>query len=197
MGILDQPSVMMTPGTPAQRCRQATRMVRPGSGTHAIASLAAALLLAALAPLGPSFAADEADSFGRWQWDSRNCERNLEGSEPSRCARVQVDQAIEGMLTIRFIANGPKRDGSNLLVFVGVLPAGQESMRCRQGKCEPVAPVRTEVSTVSESSFDGRGLAEGLPKAWPADGNCRVEPNEVICEAKALSGERWRAQASH
>ncbi|MCP9917228.1 hypothetical protein [Cyanobium sp. ATX 6F1] len=170
--------------------------MHPPSGRHAFASLAVAVLLAALAPLGPSFAGDGAEGFGRWQWDVGKCERNLEGQEPSRCGRVQVDQAVEGLLTIRFIASGPKRDGSNLLVFVGVLPKGQQPMRCRQGKCEPVAPVRAELSSVSESSFDGRGLAEGLPKAWPADGSCQVGPSEVSCEAKALSGERWRAQAS-
>lgn len=155
-----------------------------------------ALLLAALAPLGPSFAGDEAASFGRWQWDARKCERNLEGQEPALCGRVKVDQAAEGLLTIRFIASGPKRDGSNLLVFVGALSEGQRPLSCRMGKCVPVGPVRAEVSSVSESSFDERGLAEGLPKAWPADGSCRVDPSEVSCEAKALSGERWRAQAS-
>ncbi|MGB7564171.1 MAG: hypothetical protein WBM08_05400 [Prochlorococcaceae cyanobacterium] len=187
---------MVTPGTAVGAKTRGGRNIKPPSGRDALASLAIAFLLAALAPLGPSFAGDEADSFGRWQWDVGKCERNLEGQEPARCARVQVDQAVEGLLTIRFIASGPQRDGSNLLVFVGALSEGQRPMRCRLGKCAPVAPVRAEVSSVSESSFDGRGLAEGLPKAWPADGSCRVEPSGVSCEAKALSGERWTAQAS-
>ncbi|MCP9850588.1 hypothetical protein [Cyanobium sp. Morenito 9A2] len=192
-GCIDPQRVMETQGKASGT--RAPCAGRTRRSDRYLASLAVALLLASLAPIGSALARDDSGSFGRWQWSVGRCERNLEGLAPSSCGRVQVDQATEGMLTIRFIASGPKRDGNNVLLFVGLLPKGEAPMRCRQGSCEPVGPVRAEVSTVSEHSFDGRGVAEGLPKAWPAEGSCRVALAEVSCEAKALSGERWRAQA--
>jgi hypothetical protein len=155
-----------------------------------------ALLLGALVPQGASFAGSGLEGFGRWQWDVRRCERNLEGGAVARCGKVQVDQVQEDVLSVRFIANGPQRDGTNQLTFVGTVVKGQTALRCRDALCQPVTGVQTTVSSVSERFFDARGVAEGLPKAWPADGSCRVEPTGVVCEAKALTGERWRAEAT-
>ena len=154
-----------------------------------------ALLLVGFVPQGASFAGDGVEGFGRWQWSVRSCERNLEGGSAGRCGKVQVDQVQEDVLSVRFIANGPQRDSSNQLTFVGTLAKGEKALRCRDALCKPSIGVQTTVSSVSERAFDGRGLAEGLPKAWPADGSCRVEPTGVLCEAKALSGEHWRAEA--
>lgn len=114
----------------------------------------------------------------------------------ARCGRVQVDLVQEDVLTVRFIASDPRGDRTSHLTFVGSVPKGQSGLRCRDARCQPVSGLQTSVSSVSERSFDSRGVAEGLPRAWPAGGSCRVEPKGVLCEAKGPSGEHWRAEAS-
>ena len=134
--------------------------------------------------------------FGSWQSGTRSCSRNLAGFPQSNCQQVQLDQQMEGLLTVRFIAPGAQKDSLNQLIVVGLLQPNSQPLLCQQGHCQPAGPLTTVVSTVSERSFDGRGLAQGLPKAWLASGSCRFEGRNVRCEAAAPDGQRWQANAS-
>ncbi len=134
--------------------------------------------------------------FGSWQSGTRSCSRNLAESPPSNCQQVQLEQQLEGLLTVRFIAPGAQKDSLNQLILVGLLQPNSPPLVCLQGHCQLAGPLSTVVSTVSERSFDGRGLAQGLPKAWLASGSCRVEGRSVRCEAAAADGQRWQATAS-
>lgn len=82
-----------------------------------------------------------------------------------------------------------------MLTFVGILSAPSEAMECRQASCSLVKPMELSLSTVSETLFDARGVASSLPSAWPVNGTCRLDPSLVRCEARALSGESWLAEA--
>ena len=134
--------------------------------------------------------------YGHWQSGTRSCKRNLASAPQGPCQLVQLDQQVEGLLTVRFIAPGAQKDSLNQLIVVGLLQPNSQPLLCQQGRCQPAGPLTTAVSTVSERSFDGRGLAQGLPKAWLANGNCRFDPGSVRCEATAPGGERWQADAS-
>jgi hypothetical protein len=141
-------------------------------------------------PAGP------AGGFGHWQSGTRSCSRNLAGSPQSPCQLVQLNQQLEGLLTVRFIAPGAQKDSLNQLIVVGLLQPSSQPLLCQQGRCQPDGPLSTLVSTVSERSFDGRGLAQGLPKSWLASGTCRFEDRRVRCQATAPGGEHWQAEAS-
>jgi len=134
--------------------------------------------------------------FGSWQSGTRSCSRNLAGSPPSHCQQVQLEQQLEGLLTVRFIAPGAQKDSLNQLIVAGLLQPNSAPLVCQQGLCQLAGPLSTLVSTVSERSFDGRGLAQGLPKAWLASGSCRFEGRSVRCEAAAADGQRWQATAN-
>jgi hypothetical protein len=47
--------------------------------------------------------------YGHWQSGTRSCNRNLAAAPPGPCQLVQLDQQVEGLLTVRFIAQGPRR----------------------------------------------------------------------------------------
>jgi hypothetical protein len=154
-----------------------------------IASALAAALVQAPAAAGP------AGGFGRLQDTARSCLINLAAAPQRPCAALQFDQQLEGLLSIRFMAPGGGGEARDQLTFVGVLDQASTPLLCEQGRCRLQGPVRTQISSVSESSFDGRGVATGLPKAWPARGTCSVEQRQVRCQARALSGETWSAAA--
>jgi hypothetical protein len=158
--------------------------------------LVLAPLLLLLLEAGPLQAQRRADGFGSWQRAAQTCRRNLAGDQPAGCLSVQLSQQQEGVLSVRFIARGSKPDSANQLTFAGALVAGATPLACNGGRCTPKGPLRTVLTSVSEASFDERGLAQGLPSAWPAEGSCQLEASSVRCEARALSGETWAAQAT-
>ncbi len=179
------------------------RADRRGAGARAAAPGRPRALLLALAPLlllpleaGPLLAQRRADGFGTWQRAAQSCRRNLAGAQPADCLSVQLSQQLEGVLSVRFIARGAQRDSASQLTFAGALAAGATPLACQGGRCTPKGPLSTELTSVSQGSFDERGLAQGLPAAWPAEGRCQLEATSVRCEARALSGETWSAQAT-
>ena len=117
--------------------------------------------------------------------------RFLAASEPSRDNRSAGSQASGGTM-----GSGTQRPQSEAVVFAGLLAAGQPPMHCgRDGRCEPRLPLRLQVSMVAQASYDGLGLATGLPRAGLAKGHCQLMNGLVRCEAGNASGERWLAEA--
>ena len=175
-------------------------------GIASLALVAVPPQAAALPSASPARAAEPAvpnrgpvgrdGGFGCWPSGTRSCSRNLAGFPQSNCQQVQLDQQMEGLLTVRFIAPGAQKDSLNQLIVVGLLQPNSQPLLCHQGRCQPAGPLTTVVSTVSERSFDGRGLAQGLPKTWLANGSCRFEASHVRCEAAAPDGQRWQANAN-
>lgn len=134
------------------------------------------------------------EAFGRWQPRLQSCERNLAAAGAGECGAVLVDQRSAGVMRVSW----PGRGGSGqaiVLTFVGTLAGGSEPMACRQAICSFNKPIELTLSTVSESLFDGRGIASGLPSAWPVTGRCRLDAKRISCEARAFGGESWTASA--
>lgn len=158
------------------------------------APLALGLLLLSTS-VGRVTAAERLDDFGRVQHSTSRCQRNLAGTPAAPCSTLRLEQNREGLLNVLFVGTGSGAERSNQITFVGLVREGQANLTCQGGRCRLAGPLKTEVSSVSETGFDGRGLPIGLPRAWPAEGTCQVQQQEVRCEARALSGERWAAEA--
>ena len=145
-----------------------------------------------------AFSADPAgprpEAFGRWQPRLQRCERNLAGTASGECDALLVDQRSAGVMRVSWPGRGGPGQAS-VLTFVGTLAGGSEPMACRQAICSLRKPIELTLSSVSQSLFDGRGVASGLPSAWPVNGSCRLDTRHIRCEARALSGETWTASA--
>jgi hypothetical protein len=135
------------------------------------------------------------ETIGRLLSVTQSCSRNLAEAEQTPCTTIQFEQQ-DGLLNIRFISPGQRSGESDQLTFVGIPEPGSAPMACQQSRCQFQGAISTAIASVSERSFDSRGLVKSLPKAWPANGTCRIEPGQVRCEAKALSRERWSATAT-
>ena len=167
------------------------RLVRRGS-----LALAGVLLGAVLLPPQALGRAGQ-EGFCRWELRSDNCKHSLaESVGASPCQVVQLEQRQEGLLNVKFIARGAEQGSMNQLTFVGELKPGSLAMRCSQARCTPQGTMQSQLSSVSEARFDGRGIAQGLPSAWPVNGTCLVEERQVRCQAKAFTGEGWTAEAT-
>jgi len=151
-----------------------------------------ALLLVAVA-LIPSAGRAQGfgDSFGRWQQQPRSCQLGFPLGGKANCRSVQLDQRNPLVLRLSLLAPGPLRGGLQQLTLAGQLQEGSEPMPCRQGMCELRAPLRLQLASVSETQFDGRGLALGVPQITPVQGQCRIDPNSIRCEARSERSSRW------
>lgn len=136
-----------------------------------------------------------ADTIGRLQRMTRSCSSNLAAAAQLPCTFVQFEQQ-DGLLNVRFISPGQRGGESDQLSFAGILQPGSAPMACQQGRCQVKGGISTAIASVSERSFDSRGLVKSLPKAWPANGTCRIDPDQVRCEAEALGREIWSATAT-
>jgi hypothetical protein len=124
--------------------------------------------------------------FGRWDSPVRECNMTANG-QSHRCIELELEQNQEGLLTVRFV--GPGEGGplaSRELAFSGQLGVGQQPMRCSpDGRCRPPAPpLQLRLGSVAWSRFDGRGLAEELPLARLARGQCLLERQTIRCKAQ-------------
>jgi hypothetical protein len=135
------------------------------------------------------------ESLGRWSERPAQCRRSWVDAQPGPCASVVLDQRTAGVMRVLLLAPAAAPVAYNQLAFVGQLPPGSEPMACRNGTCTLNQPIALALSSVSQGEFDGRGLARGLPHAWPVEGQCQLRPERITCEARALSGERWQAEA--
>ncbi|MBM5797902.1 MAG: hypothetical protein FJ060_07035 [Cyanobacteria bacterium K_Offshore_0m_m2_072] len=142
------------------------------------------------------------DGFGRWESTLRRCQLLWPGQGPaggrhaSSCLKLRLDQSIEGMLRVRFINPvGGSRFASEEITFAGLLLKHDQPMRCRQGACDPIWPLRIQVHGVASRRFDGRGLAEQLPSNHLAKGSCQLGPVQLTCQAKGSAGQNWQASA--
>ncbi|MEB3264175.1 MAG: hypothetical protein VKJ66_07375 [Synechococcus sp.] len=121
------------------------------------------------------------------------------GIRPNRsCQSLQIDQLMEGLLSVRIIGRGRgSRFSSEQLVFVGLLEPGSATLQCAAGRCRPGWPLRLTVSSVASRSFDTQGLVTGLPSSRLARGRCDLERNHFLCEASDSEGNGWRVEGDH
>lgn len=148
--------------------------------------------------LGIAALAVRAEGYGRWQMQTRSCQLRRPPSRlPLSCSDLRLEQNLEGLLSVRFIAAGQGNlTAREYLLFAGVLEPDQPAMRCSQdGRCEPQWPTSLVVASVADARFDDRGLVQGLPRTHLVRGRCALSRSEVRCEATTRSGEQWAAEA--
>jgi hypothetical protein len=109
---------------------------------------------------------------------------------------VQLDQRNPLVLRLSLLAPGPLRGGLQQLTLAGQLQPGSQPMPCRQGVCELKAPLQLQLASVSETQFDGRGLAQGVPRITAVQGQCRIDPNAIRCEARSELASGWTVSLS-
>lgn len=144
-------------------------------------------------PARPGSGPSVPEAFGRWQPRLASCAITLAG-RAGDCGAVLVDQRSAGVLRVSWPGRG-EGGLASVVTFVGTLAGPSEAMACRQAICSFRQPIELTLSTVSQSLFDGRGVASALPSAWPVNGSCRLEARRIRCEARAFSGETWTADA--
>ena len=164
-------------------CRCAMVRLRP-----VLTSLA---LLAPLALHAPP-ARPAVEGIGRWQATPTECRSQLDGQPGGPCQRLVIDQRLDGLLAIRFLARGAQPEAASQITFAGNADGG---LTCARGRCRLDGPLTVVLSSLSEAQFDANGVARELPKAWPVVGECRLERSSLSCQAKAPEGQQWQAEA--
>ena len=166
----------------------------------AVGVAATALLTLAMGQAAEQAPAGDGD-FGRWETLLGRCQLQWPPAGTgapltSGCLSMRLDQTIEGMLRVRFI-NGAagSRFASEELSFAGLLLRQDQPMRCEHGACQPSWPLRLVVQGVATRRFDSRGLAAQLPSNQLARGSCRLDAQQVQCDAESRQGQRWLANA--
>ena len=138
-----------------------------------------AALLASAA--SPSPAADEA--FGRWRYRPNSCVVEHGAAPKLRCQELQLDQRSPEVLRLSVQAEAKEPGELIRLTLVGSLAEGSQPMGCRNGSCSLKHPLSLSLVSLSLARFDGRGLVQGLPRTWSAQGRCQIDPSELRCEA--------------
>jgi hypothetical protein len=150
--------------------------------------LAVAALLAS--PAGP---APAADAFGRWRTRPNSCVVEHGAAPRLRCQELQLDQRSPEVLRLSVQAEANEPGVLIRLTLVGALAEGSEPMACRNGSCSLKRGLSISLVSFSLARFDGRGLVQGLPRTWSAQGSCQIDPSELRCEvlnvALAEAGE--------
>ena len=150
--------------------------MRPGSPR--CTALAAAALLACTAGPAPA-----ADAFGRWRTRPNSCVVEHGAAPRLRCQELQLDQRSPEVLRLSVQAEAKEPGVLIRLTLVGALAEGSEPMDCRNGSCSLKRELSISLVSFSLARFDGRGLVQGLPRTWSAQGSCEIDPSELRCEA--------------
>lgn len=136
------------------------------------------------------------EDFGRWEHGLQQCEIQLQETigpptERFPCRSLRLDQQMAGLMSIRFLPTARGRSApAQLLLFAGVLQPGSQPMRCRNSRCEPLWPIRVQLSALATSNV--RTL--GLPQARVIQGSCQLDKGRVLCTARDREGRRWQAR---
>ena len=141
-------------------------------------------------------ASSSTPTIGRLQRTTAACNTTAtEGSE-HRCDRIQLDRKTDSVLRVRFIGPDSRKGITRMLTFVATDAGEDLPITCRNGLCQ-LRPTDWEgpVMSAAEAFSNGLGIAEGLPRAWPAKGVCKINPAGVECDAQLSNGLTLRAEA--
>lgn len=135
-------------------------------------------------------------TIGRLQRTTTACNtKATEGSEHS-CDRIQLDRKTDSVLRVRFIGPDTRKGITRMLTFVATDAKKELPITCRNGLCQlSAAAWEGPVMGAAEAFSNGLGIAEGLPRAWPAKGFCKINPAGVECHAQLSNGMILRAEA--
>ena len=170
------------------------------SGFRLLSTLAMRYMLGLMVLPWLAFPVAAAELFGRWQHTPLRCDVMPLGLPPWRCHGLQIDQRDPSVVRLGLQADLKDAPGLMALTLVGALAASSKPMACSNGRCQLQHPLQLRVISLALSRFDARGLAQGLPRAWPVIGTCRIDPAVLICDVQmqqngAMLPERWQINA--
>lgn len=160
----------------------------------AVWAVSAAWAAATLLALPAAEAAPPA--IGRMEVNTHQCSFIARTDERQPCYRIELARKTEGVLRLRFIGQGEQKGHGRILTFVAINADQPLPVSCHQGQCE-LNETRWQGSVigVAEAMTTGLGIADGLPKAWPAQGSCRLEQRRLACSAQLNTGVALSARA--
>ncbi|EAU72873.1 hypothetical protein [Synechococcus sp. RS9916] len=141
-------------------------------------------------------ASSSTPTIGRLQRTTAACNTTAtEGSE-QRCDRIQLDRKTDSVLRVRFIGPDSRKGITRMLTFVATDAGKDLPITCRNGLCQlSTTAWEGPVMGAAEAFSNGLGIAEGLPRAWPAKGICKINSSGVECHAQLSNGLTLRAEA--
>lgn len=141
-------------------------------------------------------ASNPSPTIGRLQRTTAECNSMAVAGTEHRCDRIQLDRKTDTVLRVRFIGPDSRKGITRMLTFVAT-DSGQElPITCMNGLCQLSAiPWEGPVMGAAEALSNGLGIAEGLPRAWPAKGTCKINRARVQCQAQLSNGLSLRAEA--
>ena len=135
--------------------------------------------------------------IGRMERSPKRCITAMGDDNKRPCSAVRLDRKSDHVLRVRLTGMRGAKGTVESFSFVSTNPSHSLPLTCRQGQCNP--PTGTWQGTVigaARSVTDSLGLVQGLPKAWPARGECSISPIRVVCEAQLTNGNSLRGEAS-
>jgi hypothetical protein len=122
--------------------------------------------------------------------NTNHCSFSASSNQKLSCFRIELTRKTDNVLRLRFIGEGDHQGQGRSLTFVAINPDLPLPLSCDQGQCAlTAARWQGAVVGVAEAFTTSLGIAEGLPKAWPARGNCKLEQRQFTCTAEVSSGE--------
>ena len=134
-------------------------------------------------------------AIGRLAVNTNQCSFVVPSVDRQPCFRIELTRKTDHVLRLRFIGQGEQKGQGRSLTFVALNPEQPVPILCDQGQCE-VSAMRWQGSIVgvAEAFTTPLGIADGLPKAWPAQGRCLFEQRALTCTAEINTKEVFSAK---
>lgn len=178
-------------GSAASECVWPTTITK--YTTVGLGALSAAWIASTLWAPASSQAATAA--IGRLTVNTKHCRFVAPSNQRLSCYRIELARKTDNVLRLRFIGQGEQPGRGRSLTFVAINPEQPVPLSCKQGQCELTSKHwQGAVVGVAEAITTSLGLAEGLPKAWPAQGSCKLNKRQFTCTADLSTGEALSAE---
>ena len=152
--------------------------------------------LAALMLIPPGRSAVD-PGIGRLERTPRRCITSSPARQEHPCRGLRLDRKSDHVLRARFIGITDAKGKTQSISFVSTDPTTPLPLTCRQGRCALEQTTwHGSVIGASESQTNALGITEGLPKAWPARGQCTISLGRILCSAKLSNGSKIRGEAT-
>lgn len=134
-------------------------------------------------------------AIGRLEVNTNHCRFGAPSAQDLSCHRIELARKTDNVLRLRFIGESEQQGRGRSLTFVAINPDQPLPLSCERGQCTLTA-VRWQgaVVGVAEALTTTLGIAEGLPKAWPAQGSCKLVERRFSCTAEVITGKVFSAE---
>jgi len=134
-------------------------------------------------------------AIGRLEVSTNHCSFDAPSAQDLSCHRIELARKTDNVLRLRFTGESEQQGQDRSLSFVAINPDQTLPLSCDRGRCRLTATRwQGAVVGVAEALTSTLGIAEGLPKAWPAQGSCQLERRRFSCTAKVSTGEVFSAE---